>query len=112
MSTPTIDLDRPVLLVAAAADRTRQVVAEELEKRYGVDYEVITCNEPARARDDLQDLAARHRDVAIVLAAYAEADPDGLDVIANVRNLHPAARRGVIVNWGEFDRAQAMFDAL
>ncbi len=32
--------------------------------------------------------------------------------MASVHNIHPAARRGVIVNWGDFDRAKAVFDAL
>lgn len=102
----------PCIVVIARSPRTLDVVSGEIRKRYGTDYEVVSCDDPSRAVDDLRRLAMQRSDVALVLAAFSNDDPDGLTVMAAVRSIHPAARRGVIVNWGDFGRAQAVFDAL
>jgi thioredoxin reductase (NADPH) len=112
MADAVIDLDRPIIVVTSRSARTLATVGDELTKRYGTDYEVEICEDPARAADRLGELAAHGRDVALVLSGYSPEDDDGLDVMSAVRHLHPAARRGAIVNWGDFDRAQALFDAL
>lgn len=106
------DRDRPVIAVIAQNPRTLDVVTGELAKRYGDDYRIETCDEPARAAAVLDGLARHGLDVALVLAGFADDDDAGLDVMSSVRQNHPLARRGLVVNWGEFGRAQAVFDAM
>lgn len=112
MADDVIDLDRPVIVVVSRAARTLELVGDELVKRYGGDYDVEVCDDPDRATERLEKLARDPRDVALVLGAYSSEDPDGLEVLGGVRGTHPNARRGAVVNWGDFDRAQAVFGAL
>ncbi|HKY17085.1 MAG TPA: hypothetical protein VJM33_19310, partial [Microthrixaceae bacterium] len=114
MSAPDpIDADEPPAIVVITRDRRMMsVVGEELTKRYGDDYRIINCDNPATALSRLVELAESSTDVALVLAGFSAEDPDGLTIMASVRSVQPAARRGTIVNWGDFDRSQDMFDAL
>ena len=107
-----LDLDRPAIAVITRSARTMKIVAEELTKRYGDDYHVETCDDPSRAVDELERLAQAQTDVALVLTGFSDEDDDGLSTMASVKTIHPAARRGAVVNWGDFGRAQALFDAM
>jgi thioredoxin reductase (NADPH) len=108
----SLEPERPTIVVVAQGERTRRVVGDEMRKRYGDDYDVVLCDRHAIAVETLQQLADANADVALVLAGYSPSDDEGLDTMAGVRAVHPRARRGVIVNWGDFDRAQALFAAL
>lgn len=107
-----LELDRPAIFVVTRAPRTMRALADEVVKRYGHDYRVETCDDPQRSIDLLQQLKSARIDVALVLAGFSDDDPDGLETIASVKAIHPAARRGAVVNWGDFGRAQALFDAM
>ena len=83
------------LLVVAdddPADRGR--VEDELRRRYSADYVVRGCS-----TSDMEDVLEQARqdgdEVAVVLAA-GEA---GAELLAGVRRLHPAARRGLLISW-------------
>ncbi len=102
----------PVTLVASADPRTRAVLEAEMRKRYADDYDVIVCHSHDHAIEDLRALAREDRDVALILAGYSAADPAGLDLLAKVRRIHPAAMRAAVVNWGEFHTADRLFEAL
>ncbi len=108
----SLGLERPAIVVVAQGERIRRIVGDEMRKRYGDDYDVVICERQTAAVETLQQLADARADVALVLVAYSPTDTEGLDTMAGVRPLHPQARRGVIVNWGDFDRAQALFAAL
>ena len=55
MSEPTIDLERPVLVLVSQATRTLAVVTDELRKRYGDDYLVVVVDDPSHAVEELVD---------------------------------------------------------
>jgi thioredoxin reductase (NADPH) len=111
-ATHSLDDDRPAIAAIAQDPRTLATVAGELHKRYGDDYRIETCDDPARAAEVLDGLAREGCAVALVLAGFADDDAEGLSVMASVRQNHPLARRGLVVNWGDFGRAQAVFDAM
>jgi thioredoxin reductase (NADPH) len=112
MADAVIDLERPVIVVVSRVPRTLDMVGDELEKRYGQDYDVERCDDPAHAEQRFDTLASAEREVALVLSGFSADDPEGLDVLAAVRSRHPTTRRGAVVNWGDFGRAQSVFDAL
>jgi thioredoxin reductase len=102
---------RPAILVVSRDASTLDLVGSELEKRYGADYRVVRCSDPSGAADAAADLAVDGSDLCMVLAGYSEVDEDGIDLVSRFRAEHPLARRGVVVRWGDFARARAVFDA-
>jgi len=76
-------------------------VGRELSNRYGRDYEVIEVASGREALDVLGKLASSEQPVALVLAAQWMQPVTGTQVLAGVRGLHPIARRGLLVDWGD-----------
>jgi thioredoxin reductase (NADPH) len=108
---PELDDAAPVIMVASDALQTRTVLAEEVRKRYGGDYEVVVSDDLKDTTSHLTRLAKQERDVALILAGYSRNDPDGLRVLERARALHPVAKRAVVVTWGEFELAKEVFAA-
>ena len=48
----------------------------------------------------------------MVLACYNPADRDGLDFLRRARPIHPSAKRAIVVTWGDFASAGAVFRAI
>lgn len=109
MAGPTDD--RPVILLASRSEATRELVGSEIRKRYGADYTVLDAESAAGALAELNRLRDEGASVAFIIATYA-ADDETRQVLGPARTLHPAARRAVLVRWGEFDRARTIFDAM
>lgn len=60
----------------------------------------------------LEGLSGRGRAVALVLGCYGPEDRDGLDLLRRVYAHHPAARRAVVVTWGDVASAPPIFRVL
>jgi hypothetical protein len=103
---------RAALVLMSRDPAVRERVGPELERRYGADYEVVVC----LGRDDItsrvEELRARGLPVAVVLACLSPEDPDGLDVLAHIGALEPAAVRACIVRWGDLQTAAPIFEAI
>ncbi|MCW2537611.1 MAG: thioredoxin reductase [Modestobacter sp.] len=102
----------PAILVVSRDTRTRTVTTEEIEKRYGDDYLVVSRDAPETAFEDLVRMRAEGVAVALLLAGCVSSDDDGVSVLARARALHPAAKRVAVLRWGDFARARQIFDAL
>ena len=102
---------RAAIIFRSADPRTSEVVGTELTKRYGVDYVIDLGDDPA----DLMGTCDRYRQdgtpVALALAGFGAEDRGGIAAVAALRDVHPDARRGVVVSWGEFGLAPAVFEA-
>jgi thioredoxin reductase (NADPH) len=104
-----------VLLVVDGVSAARERVREELQRRYGADYRVVceqSCNE---ALAKLEGMRAAGDQVALVLADQWLRELTGGDLLARVRNIHPHAKRALLVEWGAWgDRptADAMLRAM
>jgi thioredoxin reductase (NADPH) len=67
------------------------------------------------ARSRLAELADAGVEVAVVLAGQWHADESGGQVLDEVRHLHPHARRGALLSWGEWGQkatGEAIFDGI
>src|SRR5829696_6193080 len=92
---PVTSPARPPLLVVADDDPdARGLIEEELQRRYGSDYEIRVCA-TAELEAALDEAAANGADVAIALAAGKE----GAAVLAGMRGRFPTARRGLLIPW-------------
>ncbi|HEY6762081.1 MAG TPA: FAD-dependent oxidoreductase [Baekduia sp.] len=105
----------PVLLVvdgdqAALGDLTAQLVG-----RYGHDYRVDSAGNPEAAVATLVALAEAGAELALVLTARSLAGLTGGGVLDRARQLHPQAKRGLMVAWdalGDRPTTEAILDAI
>jgi thioredoxin reductase (NADPH) len=100
----------PVLLLVHDS-RTRDRVEAELRKRYGADYQVLTTGSVLEALDVLGHLRDDQRQVSLVLADHWLPEATGTELLARVRQLHPAARRVLLITWGDQASAEPMLRA-
>jgi len=102
----------PVMLVVTIDDESRAILDGELRRRYGTDYEVITCRGYDHARAVLDGLRRWERDVAMVFSCFNPADREGLAFLRRARSVHPSAKRAVVVKWGDFESSAPVFRAI
>jgi thioredoxin reductase (NADPH) len=99
---------RPVLFVvdddAESLNRTRQ----ELQRRYSSDYRILCERSAPKALQALDAMRAAGEDVAVVLADQWIPEVNGSELLARVRELHPHAKRALLIPWGAWgDRPTA-----
>jgi thioredoxin reductase (NADPH) len=70
----------------------------ELRGRYGDDYDIVVDRAADAARVDLEARAAAGTPVALVLADH---DAGGPELLRAAHALHPHARRGLLLQWGD-----------
>lgn len=90
-------------------------VERELHDRYARHYRILGLGSSDEALVRLGDLAAAGEQVALVLAGQWLSGMTGTELLGEVRHLHPHAKRGLLIAWGEWgDRAtgEAIFDAI
>jgi thioredoxin reductase (NADPH) len=105
----------PFLLAVDDDPDALRAVATELRHRYSRDYEVVCEASPDAALKTLEGLAEQGKEVALVLAAQWLAEMTGTELLGRVHQLHPHAKRGLLVEWGAWgDRAtgEAIHDAM
>ncbi len=103
------DSGPPVMLLATTDEASREILDRELRRRYASDYEVVTTASYDHARAILDGLRRWERDVAMILGCYTPQDRDGLTFLRRARRVHPSAKRAVVVSWGDFPSADAVF---
>jgi thioredoxin reductase (NADPH) len=100
----------PVVLLADGSP-TRGRIESELRKRYGTDYQVIVTGSAEEALEVLGQLRDGQRQVSLVLADQWLPGATGTELLARVRQLHPAARRALLISWGDQPSFQAVVEA-
>ena len=90
----------------------REILTLELSKRYGADYQIAVCDGPAEVDARMRDLAAAGLPVALVIGGVGAQDPDGIEVLAAVRQIDPAALRVATARWGDWESVRSIFDAV
>jgi thioredoxin reductase (NADPH) len=100
----------PVLLLVHDP-RARDCVEAELRKRYAADYQVITTGSVQETLGVLGQLRDDLRQVSLVLADQRLPETTGTELLARVRQLHPAARRVLLITWGDQTFAEPILRA-
>ena len=105
----------PVLLAVDDDREALAAVSKELRDRYSRDYTVVCEASPEAALSTLEKLAEEGTEVALALAGQWLSGVTGVELLARVHQLHPHAKRGLLIAWGEWgDRAmgEAIHDAI
>src|SRR5215468_3988877 len=92
---------KPVLMVVDADDAGLQALTTELESRYGAHYQVEPASSPQAALARLAELKTAGADVPLVLAEHRMPAMTGTQLLAQVRDIFPTARRGLLIAWSD-----------
>jgi thioredoxin reductase (NADPH) len=107
-------MPHPVLLVVDEDQVVLEDIQAALVQRYAGDYRVESLSDPQRALRMLEELA-HAGDVALVLVGQSVSDATGRELFELARQLHPHAKRALIVpmgSWADPPTAEAILDAM
>jgi thioredoxin reductase len=90
----------------------REILHRELSNRYGADYQIVVCDQPAELEPWMRDLRAAGLPVALVIGGVGAHDRDGVAVLAGIRTIDPTALRVAVVGWGDWPSVRSVFDAV
>src|SRR5450755_4006458 len=103
---------KAAIVIVCREPSAREILNRELSKRYGADYQIVVCDRPAELEPWMRDLLAAGLPVALVIGAVGAQDPDGIEVLAALRSIDPAALRVAAVRWGDWESVRSIFDAM
>ena len=105
----------PVLLAVDADPAVLDDVESALRDRYSSHYRVICTRSADEALASLTRLSDAGDEVALVLAGQWFPETTGSDLLERMRQLHPHAKRGLLVPWGAVGdqaTAEAILDSM
>ena len=105
----------PVLLVVDEQHDRLEAVADQLLQRYACDYRVESLSDADRALRTLAELADAGEEVALVLVGTSLADATVGELLERARQVHPHAKRGLVIPpgaWADQQAAEAILDAM
>ena len=109
---PDGSAERPAIVIVGRDPNARKLLVGELSRRYGMDYQIEVCDQPAELEARLRRLADAGTPIALVIGAVGEQDADGIEVLGPVRAVDPEAFRVATARWGDWQTARPMFDAV
>ena len=92
---------KPVLMAIDEEAAALELVVGELRKRYGEDYEVVAVGSVEAADHALVQMKRDGRQIAAVLADVRMSAPARAELFSRARELHPGAKRGLRLTWGD-----------
>jgi thioredoxin reductase (NADPH) len=106
------DSARSVVFAVDDDEQSLERIRRALTSRYGTDYRVVCEGSAGTALQVLEQMSARGETVALVLAAQWMDGIRGVDLLAKVGDLHPLAKRALLIDWGGWGHrptAEAIF---
>src|SRR5215470_13595715 len=100
------------IVIVGREPGARKTLQRELSKRYGADYQIVVCRRPGHLAPWMRDLRAAGLPIALVIGGVGAQDRDGIEVLAAVRAIDPAALRVAAVGWGDWQSVRSVFDAV
>jgi thioredoxin reductase (NADPH) len=100
----------PLIVVVVSETKVRERLIADLVRRFGSDYELV--GQPS-GEGALASLAAGRpgREVAVVLALQRLSDMTGVQFLGRASALAPAAKRGLVITYGDPEANQSVIEA-
>ena len=98
-----VRMDRPVMLAVDDDPAALGSVERELSRRYQADYDLHVADSAGVALAILTRIREAGGQVALVLAGSSMqgTGTGGIEFLARVRELHPDAKRSLLIGWGD-----------
>jgi thioredoxin reductase (NADPH) len=101
----------PVIMVVDDQPGSLAALRDALARRYGQDYRVVCYDSAGAALVHLRAIAEAGEPVALVIADQWLRDMDGVELLAQVHQIHASAQRALLVDWGDRTAAPAILHA-
>jgi thioredoxin reductase (NADPH) len=101
----------PLILAVEDEDDVRGDLEGDLTKRYSADYQVLTSGSPERGLELLATAQGEKTEVAIVIASLRMRSMSGIDFLVRAHELHPMARRALLIRVSDAKAATVMEQA-
>jgi thioredoxin reductase (NADPH) len=92
---------RPVILVVDNEPQALTELLDALARRFGGDYQVVSHLSANAALGDLERIRNEGGQVALVIAKLRLPDVPGINLLGRAHEIHPAAQRALLVEWGD-----------
>ncbi|MBO0682358.1 MAG: FAD-dependent oxidoreductase [Candidatus Dormibacteraeota bacterium] len=96
---------KAILFLVSADAPVRQALESDLARRFAADYRVLSAHSRAVATDVLRGLATDSEEVAVLIAPERLEGAAGVDFLASAHDLHPRARRVLLIDRGTYGSA-------
>jgi thioredoxin reductase (NADPH) len=90
-------MSQPVLYLIDDDAGVVQALRDDLSRRFGQDFRVIGESSAAAGLATLRELADQHEPVALLIVDHNMSEMPGVDVLARAHELHPLAKRVLLV---------------
>ena len=92
---------RPVILVVDNDPQALTALLDALTRRFGGDYQVVSHLSGGAALKGLDRIRIEGGEVALVIARHGLSDMPGISLLGRAHEIHPAAQRALLVEWGD-----------
>ena len=99
---------KPMLVAVSDDSEALGLIDRELTRRFAADYEVVCERSADAALGTLERLSVQKRQVAVVLADEQVSSNRGPAVLSRAGELHPGAKRVLLIQWGDRSAAEAV----
>ncbi len=100
-------MSKPVILTVDDDAAVLAAIERDLRRQYRTDYRVMKANSPAEGLAAARELAARNAPVALLLVDQRMPGMSGIELLREVRPLHPNSRRVLLTAYADTDVAIA-----
>jgi thioredoxin reductase (NADPH) len=101
-------MGKPVLLAVDSEPDILAAAQRDLSRRFAADYRIVTADTPEAAFTEL-DIGDQ---VALVMAGHSLTDTTGVDFLNACHQLHPAAKRLLLITYGDIAVGRAAVRAM
>ena len=93
--------ERPAIMILDDDPVALSALLDALARRFGADYRVVAHLSAEAFLDGLATMKAASEEVALLVADQWLPGMSGSEVLARAHRIHPAARRALLVAWGD-----------
>ena len=105
-------MGQPILLLVTDQDRVLEALASDVGRRFGAEYRILGERSPMAALATLERLVAQSEEVALLIATQRMREMTGVDFIVRAHELHPTAKRVLLVGRREWTPANPAVRAM
>jgi thioredoxin reductase (NADPH) len=105
-------MSHPILLLVDDRPKVLEALAGDLGRRFGGDHRILAEGSPGAALATLAGLARRGEEVALVVAGQRMAELAGVELLLRAHELHPGAKRVLLVGRREWTPANPAVRAM
>jgi thioredoxin reductase (NADPH) len=105
-------MQRPIFLLVSDDSPRLEALRHDLNRRYAADYQVTTAVSAATALTALAVQAGSGAEVALIIADEHLKDMPAADFLARAHGLHPAAKRILLIDRGQWAEPHPVIAAM